>query len=177
LTGDLYLGTGPHLYHVRIAASRQARIIDIGQSRSRPRPKSAQGESIVPRPLGGLVAIIEDDEDMRQAILRVLEMEGFQAELFSSAEAFLDSGAQSRVQCLVLDIRLPGMSGIDLHERLLSANCFVPTIFITAHEDVYRRRFSKSGAVCLAKPFLGEALVEKVTTAIEGRGRGSSSGT
>jgi FixJ family two-component response regulator len=122
----------------------------------------------VSRPSVRTVAIIEDDEAMRQAIRRVLEMEGFQTELFASAETFLDSGAQARVQCLVLDIRLPGMSGIGLHERLLSANCTVPTIFITAHEDVYARRLSERGMECLAKPFLGEALVGKVTKAIEG---------
>ena len=105
---------------------------------------------------------------MRHAIRRVLETEGFQTELFASAETFLESGAESRVQCLVLDIRLPGMSGIDLHERLMSAKCTVPTIFITAHEDVYARRLSESGTDWLAKPFLGEALVSAVTRAIEG---------
>jgi FixJ family two-component response regulator len=99
---------------------------------------------------------------------RVLETEGFRTELFATAESFLDSGAESRVQCLVLDIRLPGMSGIDLHERLLSANCSVPTIFVTAHEDLYARRLSGRGMDCLAKPFLGEALVKAVTKAIEG---------
>jgi FixJ family two-component response regulator len=119
------------------------------------------------------VAIIEDDEDMRQAIRRVMETEGFQTELFASAEALLDSGAQSRVECLVLDIGLPGMSGIDLHERLLSVNCTVPTIFVTAHEDLYARRLSQRGMICLAKPFLGEVLVDKVTAAIEGYRRGS----
>ena len=118
------------------------------------------------RPSVRTVAIIDDDEDMRQAIRRVLEIEGFQTELYASAEAFLDSGAASRVQCLVLDIRLPGMSGIDLHERLLSANCSIPTIFITAHADLYARRLSERGMHCLAKPFLGETLIDKVTTAI-----------
>jgi len=114
------------------------------------------------------VAIIDDDEAMREAIRRVLETEGFRTELFASAEMFLASGAASRVQCLVLDIRLPGMTGIALHERLRSANLIVPTIFITAHEDVYARRLLASGADCLAKPFLGETLVTAVTKAIEG---------
>ena len=118
------------------------------------------------RPPARTVAIIDDDEDMRQAIRRVLEIEGFQTELYASAEAFLDAGAASRVQCLVLDIRLPGMSGIELHERLLSANCSVPTIFITAHADLYARRLAERGMECLAKPFLGEALIDKVTRAI-----------
>lgn len=113
------------------------------------------------------VAIIEDDEDMRHAIRRVLETEGFLTELFDSAEAFLDSGAVSRAQCLVLDIRLPGMSGIELHKRLLSDNCAVPTIFTTAHEDVHVRRLRELGMRCIVKPFLGEALVEEVTRAIE----------
>ena len=105
---------------------------------------------------------------MRQAIRRVLEVEGFQTELFANAEAFLQSGAQSRAGCLVLDISLPGISGIDLYDRLRSANCAVPTIFISAHEDVYRRRLLERGVECLPKPFRGEALVEKVARAIEG---------
>lgn len=103
---------------------------------------------------------------MRQAMRRVLEMEGFKTELFVSAEACLESGAASRVQCLVLDIRLPGMSGIELHERLVAAKQSIPTIFVTAHEDLYVRRLAERGMGWLAKPFLGEALVERVTKAL-----------
>jgi len=108
---------------------------------------------------------------MRQAIRRVLELEGFQVEQFASAESFLDSGAGSRVDCLVLDIRLPGMSGIELHKHLLSLGRLLPTVFMTAHEAVHARRLAELGADWLAKPFLGEALVAKVTRAIE-EGRG-----
>jgi FixJ family two-component response regulator len=81
------------------------------------------------------VAIVEDDGAMRQAIRRVLETEGFVTEVFETAEAFLASGAVSRTQCLVLDIRLPGLSGIDLHQHLLSKGSAMPTVFVTARED------------------------------------------
>ena len=112
------------------------------------------------------VAVVDDDAAMRQAIQRVLDTEGFVTEMFDTAEAFLESGAASRAQCLVLDIRLPGLSGIELHERLLSAGKTIPTVFITARADAQARRLASEGADCLIKPFLGEALLEAVTRSI-----------
>ena len=104
---------------------------------------------------------------MRQAIRRVLETEGFMTAAFDSAEAFLASDALSRARCLVLDIRLPGISGLDLHEHLLATEYAVPTVFITAHEDTRVRRLLKNGTYCcLFKPFLGETLIQAVTRAI-----------
>jgi len=113
------------------------------------------------------VAVVEDDEAMRNAIRRVLETEGFVTELFDSAEAFLASGA-SHAHCLVLDIRLPGMSGIELHQHLLSAGNTIPTVFITAHDDGRLRRIATKGTnCCLTKPFLGETLIQAVRRSIE----------
>ena len=104
---------------------------------------------------------------MRQAIRRVLETEGFMTAVFESAEAFLASDALSRAQCLVMDIRLPGISGLDLHEHLLATKSAVPTVFITAHEDARVRRLLKKGTYrCLFKPFLGETLIQAVTRVI-----------
>jgi FixJ family two-component response regulator len=108
-----------------------------------------------------LVAIIDDDEGMRQAMRRVLETEGFAIELFDSAEAFLETGAAARAHCLVLDIGLPGMSGIDLHWRLLSAGHAIPTVFVTAHD-------TRGTDCCLIKPFPAEALVQAVSQSIGG---------
>jgi len=114
------------------------------------------------------VAVVEDDEAMRNAMRRVLEAEGYVTELFDSAEAFLASGAGSRAHCLVLDIRLPGMSGIDLHQHLLSTGEIVPTVFITAHDDGRLRRIATTGTnCCLTKPFLGETLIQAVQRSIE----------
>ena len=112
------------------------------------------------------VAVVDDDAAMRQAIQRVLDTEGFVTELFGTAEAFLESGALSRAQCLVLDIRLPGLSGVELYEHLLSIGKAVPTVFITAHEGAQTRRIAATGTDCLVKPFLGEALLEAVTRSI-----------
>lgn len=113
------------------------------------------------------MAVVEDDEAMRNAIRRVLETEGFATELFESAEVFLASSAASRVHCLVLDIGLPGMSGIDLHQHLQSTGDTIPTVFITAHEDGRLRRIATRGNCCLTKPFLGETLIEAVKRSIE----------
>ena len=121
---------------------------------------------IVANPSKHTVAVVDDDAAMRQAIQRVLDTEGFVTEVFDTAEAFLASGAASRAQCLVLDIRLPGLSGIELYEHLLAAGKTMPTVFITAHDDARTRRLASQRAACLIKPFSGEALLEAVTTSI-----------
>jgi FixJ family two-component response regulator len=110
-----------------------------------------------------VVAVVEDDEAMRRAIGRVLESEGLVAEAFPSAEAFLASGAEARGTCLVLDVALPGMSGIDLYRHLRSVGNTIPTIFITAHDEIRLRGLGLRGKDCyLVKPFSGEALIEAV---------------
>jgi FixJ family two-component response regulator len=108
-----------------------------------------------------LVAVVDDDEGMRHAMRRVLEMEGFVTEVFGTAEDFLASGAAARAECLVLDIGLPGMSGIELHRRLHSAGHAIPTVFVTAHDP-------KGTDRCLLKPFPAEALVQAVNQSIGG---------
>jgi FixJ family two-component response regulator len=111
-----------------------------------------------------LVIVVEDDEGMRQAIRRVLEAGGFVTEVFNDAEALLASGAAARAECLVLDIHLGGMSGIELHERLRSEGREIPTVFVTAHEDWGRRGLLLTGAdTCLVKPFPAEMLIQAVT--------------
>ena len=106
---------------------------------------------------------------MRQAIRRVLEAEGFVTEVFDSAEAFLASGAMRRARCLVLDVRLPGISGVALRERLHSTGDPLPIVFVTAHDDFRARRLTMEGTdCCLLKPFLSETLIQAVTRSIEG---------
>lgn len=113
------------------------------------------------RAVSTTVAIVDDDEGMRQAMRRVLETEGFVTEVFSTAEAFLAAGAASRAQCLVLDIHLPGMSGIELHRHLLSTGRAPPAVFVTAHDTEGTDR-------CLVKPFPAQALVRAVSRSIAG---------
>jgi len=96
---------------------------------------------------------------------RVLETEGFSIEAFDTAEAFLASGAASRVACLVLDIQLPGISGIELHQQLVSSGNEVPTIFVTARDELLGLAAQKT-RYCLVKPFPSEALIQAVNRTI-----------
>jgi len=115
-----------------------------------------------------MVAIIEDDESYRVAVRRLLKSAGFSARSFASAEDFLSSGEQRETGCLIADIRMPGMSGLDLQSKLNSDHCPIPTIFITAHGDEKMRlQAMRGGAVkFLAKPFDGEVLIEAVRVAL-----------
>jgi CheY-like chemotaxis protein len=81
-----------------------------------------------------LVAIVDDDDLMRSALRGLLKSAGMPAQEFSSAEEFLRSGAQKETACLIADIRMPGMSGLELQAQLNAERCRIPTIFITAHE-------------------------------------------
>ena len=115
------------------------------------------------------VAIIDDDELMRGALQGLLKEAGFSARAFASAEEFLDSGQQHHSSCLIVDIRMPGMSGLDLQARLNAEQIRTPIIFITAHGDErMRMQALRSGAVdFLAKPFDGEVLLDTVRAAVE----------
>jgi FixJ family two-component response regulator len=112
-----------------------------------------------------LVIVVEDDEGMRQAMRRVLEAEGFVTEVFNDAEAMLATGAASRASCLVLDIQLPGMSGIALHRHLQSLGTTAPTVFVTAR-DSRSQEVNGTGTPCLLKPFPSDALVQAVNRSI-----------
>src|SRR6202795_259880 len=82
-----------------------------------------------------LVAIVDDDELMRGALRGLLKSVGLPAQEFASAEEFLDSGRQHQTACLIADIRMPGISGLELQAKLNADRCRIPTIFITAHGD------------------------------------------
>jgi FixJ family two-component response regulator len=115
-----------------------------------------------------MVAVVEDDESYRVAVQRLLKSAGFSAQSFASAEDFLSSGRQHETGCLISDIRMPGMSGLDLQARLNTEQCPIPTIFITAHGDEkLRLQAMRGGAVkFLAKPFDSEILLESVRAAL-----------
>ena len=116
-----------------------------------------------------VVAVIEDDESYRLAVLRLLKSAGFSVRSFASAEDFLSSGQQQETGCVIADIRMPGMSGLDLQAKLTSDHCPIPTIFMTAHGDEKMRlQAMRAGAVkFLTKPFDGDDLIETVRVALE----------
>jgi len=115
------------------------------------------------------VAIVDDDELMRCALQGLLREAGLPARAFASAEEFLSSGLLSLVSCLIADIRMPGMSGLELQARLNAEQVQVPIIFITAHGDERARMQAlKAGAAAfLAKPFDDEVLLRSVRAALE----------
>jgi FixJ family two-component response regulator len=117
-----------------------------------------------------LVAIVDDDDSVRSALQGLLKAVGLPAQAFASAEEFLKSGQQHQTACLIADIRMPGISGLELQARLNAERCRIPIIFITAHGDAkMRMQALRAGAVeFLAKPFDDEALLDSVRAALEG---------
>jgi FixJ family two-component response regulator len=116
-----------------------------------------------------IVAIVDDDELMRGALQGLLKQAGLPSRVFASAEEFLDSGAQHLSSCLIADVRMPGLSGLDLQTRLNAEQIRIPIIFVTAHGDErIRMQALRSGAVeFLAKPFDDEVLLRSVRAALE----------
>jgi FixJ family two-component response regulator len=117
----------------------------------------------------GLIAIVDDDAPLREALGSLLKAAGFLTDTFASAEEFLDSPQRNNTSCLILDVRLPGMSGIELQRRLLDANCQLPVIFVTAHGDASLCDLViKAGAAgFLNKPVRSEALLREIHAALE----------
>jgi len=112
------------------------------------------------------IVVVEDDAGMGQAIERVLRAGGFTPVLFASAEAALEAGAAEAADGLVLDIHLPGITGLELYRRLVLSGKAIPVIFITARDEPATRSEAESlgGAGCyLPKPFSGHDLIEAVT--------------
>ncbi len=115
-----------------------------------------------------IIAIVEDDDPLRDALESILRAAGFLVDKFSSAESFLESADRQKTSCLVLDIRLPGMSGIELQQRVREANSALPIIFVTAHGDAsIRDTVMRAGAAgFLTKPVRSETLLASIRTAM-----------
>jgi FixJ family two-component response regulator len=115
------------------------------------------------------IAIVDDDRSVQTALQDLIESEGLSTLCFGSAEQFLDSGAQHMAACLIADIRMPGISGLELQTKLKAERCRVPIIFITAHGDArMQSQAMRDGAVkFLAKPFDDAVLLEAVHAALE----------
>jgi FixJ family two-component response regulator len=116
-----------------------------------------------------LIAIVDDDDSMRNAVQGLLKAVGLPSQTFASGEEFLKSGQHRQTACLITDIRMPGMSGLELQAQLNAERCRIPTIFITAHGDAkLRMQALRAGAVeFLSKPFDDEALLESVRGALQ----------
>jgi FixJ family two-component response regulator len=113
------------------------------------------------------VAVVDDDPSMLKGVERLLNAHGFGTEVFTSAEDFLDRGDQSKVGCLILDVNLGGMSGIELWHRLQAAGSALPVVFVTGVDDEATRATAlRAGCVAfLRKPFLGNLLIEAIEKA------------
>ena len=116
-----------------------------------------------------LVAIVDDDISVRQSARRLIRSLGYRAEAFGSAEEFLDSGQATETSCLILDVRMPGMDGLELQRRLAGNDPPIPVVFITAlASDEEERRARQAGAVAfLRKPVGKDALLHVLRAALE----------
>lgn len=119
-------------------------------------------------PDGPLIAVVDDDMSIRNATQDLLKAAGYTAATFGNATAFLDSPIRARVACLVADIRMPGMTGLELHEYLATSGAGIPTIIITAHPgELTPARAREAGVTCfLIKPFAPDELLECVHRAV-----------
>jgi FixJ family two-component response regulator len=116
----------------------------------------------------GLLSVVDDDESVRESLPDLLREFGFAARAFSSAEEFLSSDSVGQTKCLILDLAMPGMSGLDLQHELKRRGQKIPVIFITAQKDeAIREQALKEGAVnFLYKPFSDTALLEALNAAV-----------
>jgi FixJ family two-component response regulator len=115
-----------------------------------------------------MIVVVDDDASVRRALRRLLRSAGRDVEAFATAEEFLQSTDEETPGCLVLDVHLPGLSGLELQERLTSDGRGIPIIFITAYgDDGMRERALRAGAIAfLQKPFEEQALLDAVTRAV-----------
>lgn len=116
-----------------------------------------------------VISIVDDDESVRTALKSLIDSVGFRAEVFGSGEEFLKSPVVSETDCLIADVRMPGMTGLELQERLSAAGASVPIVFISAHDDTEARaRGLRAGAIdFLQKPFSEESLLGAISAGLD----------
>jgi FixJ family two-component response regulator len=115
------------------------------------------------------IAIVDDDKEVRDALHRMLNSHDIDSKVFESAEQFLSDRQRDKTSCLILDVRMPGMTGLALHDYLMAAGCRIPTILITACPTSGERRRALAGGVAsyLAKPLSEELLLATIREALE----------
>src|SRR5271157_5737415 len=119
-----------------------------------------------------LISVVDDDESVRESLDGLIRSVGFAVRVFPSAEEFLNSNHLCDTDCLLLDVRMPGMNGIELHRRLVANHCEIPVIFITAHgsEEGVRSQAFRNGAVdYLIKPLSEDTVLNAVHKALSAR--------
>jgi FixJ family two-component response regulator len=117
-----------------------------------------------------LISVVDDDISVRKSLNRLIRSAGLDVRLFASAEEFLNSSHAPRPDCLILDVRLPGMSGVELNKQLGARSCKVPVIFITAHgsDDTARAEAASDRTVAyLIKPFSGDELLDAINKGLK----------
>ena len=116
----------------------------------------------------GLISVVDDDESIRRTTTFLIESFGFRAAAFESAENFLKSGQLHETSCLIVDVQMPGMNGLELQSELAAAGYDIPIVFVTAYDNkVSRKQAMQAGAVAfLAKPFGDEQLLQTVRLAL-----------
>lgn len=114
------------------------------------------------------IAVVDDDESVRRSTRLLLESLGYQATVFGSAEGFLGFGALRDTSCLLLDVHIPAMDGLQLQSQLVAKGCGIPIIFITAYDDQESRRqaLQSSAIAFLGKPFTDQQLLEAIHSAL-----------
>ena len=118
-----------------------------------------------------VISVVDDDDSVRESLSGLIRSVGFGVRVFASAEEFLTSDRLPDTDCLILDVRMPGMNGLELQRRLATNHSAIPIIFITAHGDEETRvRALNGGAVeYLLKPFSEEALLNAIDAALKSR--------
>ena len=124
-----------------------------------------------------VIVIVDDDESVREATMSLMRALGFTSEAYQSAEDFLKFGNVQRTSCLIADVRMPGMSGLELYRRLVASGKPIPTVLITAHsDDRVRARALQAGIICyLTKPFREDDLLGCIRSALD-RGKRKGKG-
>jgi FixJ family two-component response regulator len=114
------------------------------------------------------ISVVDDDESLRESLEGLLKSMGYRVNVFSSAEGFLSSQALAKTNCLILDVRMPGMSGPELQQKLKALGHRIPIIFITAHgdDDVIARVMADGAVDCLLKPFSEDSLLKAIGLAL-----------
>jgi FixJ family two-component response regulator len=116
-----------------------------------------------------LISVVDDDDSVRESLQGFIRSVGLAVEVFASAEEFLSSNRLPHTSCLILDVRMPKMNGLELQRELMARNCEIPVVFITAHGDeAARAQAIRHGSVdYLLKPFKEESLLNAIHVALD----------
>jgi FixJ family two-component response regulator len=119
-----------------------------------------------------LISVVDDDDSVRESLRGLIRSVGFAVNVFASAEQFLESDHFSDTDCLILDVRMQGMNGLELQRKLATNHCEIPVVFVTAHgdEDVRARALNAGAVDYLLKPFSEEALLNAIDSALKSKG-------